>query len=60
MSRRKPGLQHKWAYVVNSLQGIVASYELASSRISLFADRRMRAEVVSFAVKRGALILDLG
>ena len=60
MSSRKPGLQDKWAYVVNSLQGIVASYELASSRISLYADRRMRAEVVSFAVKKGSLILDLG
>jgi len=60
MSSRKPGLQHKWAYVVNSLQEIVASYELASSRISLFADRRMRAEVVSFAVEKGDLILDLG
>jgi len=60
MSHRKPGLQHKWAYVVNSLQGIVPSYELASSRISLFADRRMRAEVVSFAVKKGSLVLDLG
>jgi demethylmenaquinone methyltransferase / 2-methoxy-6-polyprenyl-1,4-benzoquinol methylase len=60
MSHRKPGLQHKWAYVVNSLQGIVTSYELASSRISLYADRRMRTEVVSFAVKKGALILDLG
>ena len=45
---------------MNSLQGIVASYELASSRISLFADRRMRSEAVSFAVRRGDLILDLG
>jgi ubiquinone/menaquinone biosynthesis C-methylase UbiE len=60
MSRRKPGLQRKWAYVVNSLQEILPSYELASSRISLFADRRMRAEAVAFATKKGGLILDLG
>jgi len=60
MSRRKPGLQHKWAYVVNSLQEILPSYEVASSRISLFADRRMRQEAVSFATKKGDLILDLG
>ena len=60
MKRRKPGLQHKWAYVVNSLQEIVPSYEKASSRISLYADRRMRSEAVSFAVTRGGLILDLG
>lgn len=60
MSRRRPGLQRKWAYVVNSLQEIVPSYEQASSRISLFADKRMRREAVSFAVYRGALVLDLG
>ncbi len=60
MSRRRPGLQRKWAYVVNSLQEILPSYELASSRISLYADRRLRAEAVSFAVKKGALVLDLG
>lgn len=60
MSRRRPGLQRKWAYVVNSLQGIIPSYELASSRISLFADKRMRSEAVSFATKRGGLMLDLG
>ena len=60
MKPRRPGLQHKWAYVVNSLQGIVPSYELASSRISLFQDRRMRREAVSFAVRPGGLILDLG
>jgi demethylmenaquinone methyltransferase/2-methoxy-6-polyprenyl-1,4-benzoquinol methylase len=60
MKPRKPGLQHKWAYVVNSLQGIVPSYETASSRISLFQDRRMRQEAVSFAVRKGGLILDLG
>ena len=59
MSRR-PGLQHRWAYVVNSLQKIIPSYELASSRISLYNDRRMRAEVVSFAVRKGSLVLDLG
>ena len=60
MSRRRPGLQDKWGYVVNSLQEIVPSYELASSRISLFQDRRMRAEAVAFAAKKGDLILDLG
>jgi demethylmenaquinone methyltransferase/2-methoxy-6-polyprenyl-1,4-benzoquinol methylase len=60
MSRRRPGLQHKWAYVVNSLQEIIPSYELASSRISLFADRRMRAEAVAFVVRKGSLILDMG
>lgn len=60
MKQRKPGLQNKWAYVVNSLQQILPSYELASSRISLYADRRMRAEAVSFAVRRGGLVLDLG
>ena len=60
MNQRRPGLQHKWAYVVNSLQGIIPSYEQASSRISLFADRRMRMEAVSFATGKGELILDLG
>jgi len=60
MSRRKPGLQRKWAYVVNSLQEILPSYELASSRISLFADRRMRLEAVGFATRKGGLVLDLG
>ena len=60
MSRRRPGLQSKWAYVVNSLQEIIPSYEKASSRISLHSDRLMRAEVVSFGVKGGSLVLDLG
>jgi len=60
MKQRRPGLQRKWAYVVNSLQEIVPSYEQASSRISLFADRRMRREAVGFAVHRGDLVLDLG
>ena len=60
MNPRKPGLQRKWAYVVNSLQEILPSYELASSRISLFMDRRMRREAVAFAVRRGDLVLDLG
>ncbi|MDV3244477.1 MAG: methyltransferase domain-containing protein [Nitrososphaerales archaeon] len=45
---------------MNSLQEIIPSYELASSRIALFADRRMRAEAVEFAVGDGALVLDLG
>lgn len=60
MKRRRAGLQHKWAYVVNSLQEIVPSYEQASSRISLYADRRMRREAVSFAARKGGLVLDLG
>lgn len=60
MKPRKPGLQGRWAYVVNSLQEILPSYELASSRISLFVDRRMRQEAVAFAVKKGDLVLDLG
>ncbi len=60
MKQRKPGLQGRWAYVVNSLQEILPSYEQASSRISLFQDRRMRDEAVSFAVRKGDLVLDLG
>ncbi|MDE1852645.1 MAG: methyltransferase domain-containing protein [Thaumarchaeota archaeon] len=60
MKRRRPGLQQKWGHVVNSLQGIVPSYERASSRISLFQDRRMRLEAVSFAARKDALVLDLG
>jgi len=60
MKRRRPGLQGKWAYVVNSLQAIVPSYEKASSRISLFEDRRLRSEAVSSAVTKGSLVLDLG
>lgn len=60
MKRRRPGLQSKWAYVVNSLQVIVPAYETGSSRISLFSDRRMRAEAVGFAVEKGSFVLDLG
>jgi demethylmenaquinone methyltransferase / 2-methoxy-6-polyprenyl-1,4-benzoquinol methylase len=60
LRQRRPGLQEKWGYVVNSLQAILPSYEEASSRISLFEDRRMRAEAVAFAVNRGDLVLDLG
>ena len=60
MNRRRAGLQEKWARVVNSLQEIAPSYEKASSRISLYEDRRMRDEVVEFAVRGGATILDLG
>lgn len=60
MKQRRPGLQGKWGYVVNSLQRIIPSYELASSRISLYADRRMRAEAIGFAVSRGSVVLDLG
>ncbi len=60
MKPRRAGLQHKWAYVVNSLQEIIPSYERASSRISLYQDKRMRLEAVSFAAEKGDLILDLG
>lgn len=60
MKRRRAGLQDRWAHVVNSLQEIVPSYERASSRISLFQDRRMRQEAVLFAARRGDLVLDLG
>ena len=60
MKRRRPGLQGRWAYVVNSLQEIVPSYEEASSRIAIHADRRMRASSVAFAVQSGSLVLDLG
>lgn len=60
MSHRRPGLQSKWGYVVNSLQEIIPSYELASSRIALRADKRMRAEAVGFATAKGSLVLDLG
>src|SRR5713226_1925517 len=60
MKRRRPGLQGKWAHVVNSLQEIVPFYERASSRISLFGDRRMRLEAVTFVARRGGLVLDLG
>jgi len=60
MERRRPGLQKKWGYVVNSLQEIIPSYEEASSIISIYADRRMRADSIAFAVRRGSLVLDLG
>lgn len=60
LKTRRAGLQGKWAYVVNSLQEIVPSYEQASSRISLFQDGRMRSETVAFAVEKGDLVLDLG
>jgi len=60
MGRRKIGLQGRWAHVVNSLQEIAPSYEQASSRISLYVDKRMRNEAVSFAVRMGDLVLDLG
>lgn len=60
MKTRRPGLQSKWAYVVNSLQEIVPSYESASSLISIMTDRRMRAEAVAFATSAGGTILDLG
>ncbi len=53
-------MQGRWAYVVNSLQGILPSYEKASSRISLFEDRRLRAEAAAFGAGKGGLVLDLG
>ena len=56
---RKLGLQSKWRYVVDSLNSIVSSYEKASSRISLFMDRRMREMVLS-DVRSGMFILDMG
>jgi demethylmenaquinone methyltransferase/2-methoxy-6-polyprenyl-1,4-benzoquinol methylase len=60
MKHRRPGLQGKWAYVVNSLQEILPSYEEASSIISLYTDKRMRAQSVGFAVRLGSLVLDVG
>jgi len=60
MKRRTPGLQAKWAYIVETLQEIIPSYEKASSRISLHVDRRIRPEAVKFAVQPGFLVLDLG
>jgi demethylmenaquinone methyltransferase/2-methoxy-6-polyprenyl-1,4-benzoquinol methylase len=60
MKRRRPGLQGRWAYVVNSLQEIIPSYEETSGIIAIYADRRMRARSVAFAVRRGSLVLDLG
>ena len=60
MKGRRPGLQKKWAHVVNSLQRIIPSYEEASSLISMLEDRRMRSETASFAAASGRLVLDLG
>jgi ubiquinone/menaquinone biosynthesis C-methylase UbiE len=60
MKSRRPGLQDSWAHVVNILQEIIPSYEKASSRISLFADRRLRPGAIEFAVAPDALVLDLG
>lgn len=45
---------------MNSLQDIIPSYEEASSIISIYADRRMRAASIEFAVQTGSLVLDLG
>jgi demethylmenaquinone methyltransferase / 2-methoxy-6-polyprenyl-1,4-benzoquinol methylase len=45
---------------VNSLQEIIPSYEQASSRISLYADRQMRSETIRFATASGPNVLDLG
>ena len=60
MRTRRPGLQERWSHIVNALQEIIPSYEKASSRISLFADHRMRPKAVAFAVGEGSLVLDLG
>lgn len=57
---RRPGLQGRWRYVVDSLEAIVPIYETGSSRIAFFSDRVMRRQVTSFAARRGALVLDLG
>jgi demethylmenaquinone methyltransferase/2-methoxy-6-polyprenyl-1,4-benzoquinol methylase len=60
LNRRRPGLQDRWAHVVSSLEGIVSSYESASSRISLYTDKRMRDEAVAYVVRKGDTVLDLG
>lgn len=57
---RRPGLQDRWRYVFDSLESVIPVYYRGSSRISLFSDTRMRAEVVESAAVRGALVLDLG
>jgi demethylmenaquinone methyltransferase / 2-methoxy-6-polyprenyl-1,4-benzoquinol methylase len=57
---RRPGLQGKWRYVFDSLESIIPIYETGSSRIALFADARMRTEVVNLAVHKDGLVLDLG
>ena len=60
MRHRRLGLQGKWTHVVDSLEGIVPSYEVASSRISMFSDVVMRAETAEFVAGSGQRILDLG
>jgi len=58
---RRPGLQNSWSYVFGSLESIVPIYEAGSSRISLFTDDAMRAEVVRSAIiGNHELVLDLG
>src|SRR2546427_6959171 len=57
---RRPGLQRRWQHVVNSLELIIPAYELGSNRIALFADTRMRIQIVKFAVREEEIILDLG
>jgi len=57
---RRPGLQSKWAHVIDSLDAIIPIYETGSSRIAFFSDSRMREEVVRYAVPRPGLVLDLG
>ncbi len=57
---RKPGLQHRWGYVVDSLERIRPVYERGSTRIALFGDSEMRRQVVRFAVRESTMVLDLG
>src|SRR5438309_2019532 len=57
---RKPGLQHRWRYVIDSLESILPIYEVGSRRIALFSDSGMRRRVVSLAVTESLRVLDLG
>ncbi len=57
---RRPGLQERWRHVIESLEGIIPAYELGSHRIALFADSKMRTQVVNFVVDKDELVLDLG
>jgi demethylmenaquinone methyltransferase/2-methoxy-6-polyprenyl-1,4-benzoquinol methylase len=60
MASRKPGLQEKWRYVLDSLESIIPIYAKGSGRIALFSDRRMRTQAVQFAARKDSLVLDLG
>jgi ubiquinone/menaquinone biosynthesis C-methylase UbiE len=61
-SQRRPGLQSRWKYLIDSMESLIPIYEKGSSRISLFSDKGMREEAASFAVDGddGGLVLDLG